>query len=108
MGLKYRVFHWGTQADAIVVTARTAELLALIPDKSTPDLSKFLVSLMPGLHTDIAAKVGHEVRPGEKLAVIGAMEMQNIIKAENDCVIAEIMTKSSDRLSVDQPIMRFQ
>jgi propionyl-CoA carboxylase alpha chain len=108
MGLKYRVFHWGTQADAIVMTARAAELLALMPDKPPPDLSKFLVSPMPGLLTDIAVKVGQEVRPGEKLAVIEAMKMQNILKAENDCVIAEIMAKPGDSLAVDQPIMRFQ
>ena len=49
MGLKYRVFHWGTQVDAIVMTGRAAELLALMPDKPPPDLSRFLLSPMPGL-----------------------------------------------------------
>ena len=58
MGLKYRVFHWGTQVDAIVMTARAAELLALMPDKPPPDLSKFLLSPMPGLLTEVAVKVG--------------------------------------------------
>jgi len=108
MGLKYRVFHWGTQADAIVMTARAAELLALMPTKPPPDLSKFLVSPMPGLLTEVAANVGQEVRAGEKLAVIEAMKMQNILKAENDCVVAEVMAKPGDSLFVDQPIMRFK
>ncbi len=108
MGLKYRVVHWGTQVDAIVMTARAAELLALMPAKPPPDLSKFLVSPMPGLLTEIAAKGGQEVRSGEKLAVIEAMKMQNILKAENDCVVAEVMAKPGDSLSVDQPIMRFR
>ncbi len=108
MGLKYRVFHWGTQADAIVMTARAAELLALMPAKPPPDLSKFLVSPMPGLLTEVAAEVGQEVRSGEKLAVIEAMKMQNIHTAEHDCVVAEVMAKPGDSLSVDQPIMRFQ
>ncbi len=108
MGLKYRVFHWGTQADAIVMTARAAELLALMPAKPPPDLSKFLVSPMPGLLIEVAAKVGQEIRAGEKLAVIEAMKMQNILKAENDCVVAEVMAKPGDSLSVDQPIMRFR
>jgi len=108
MGLKYRVFHWGTQADAIVMTARAAELLALMPAKPPPDLSKFLVSPMPGLLTEVAAKVGQEIRSGERLAVIEAMKMQNILKAENDCVVAELMAKPGDSLFVDQPIMRFQ
>jgi propionyl-CoA carboxylase alpha chain len=108
MGLKYRVFHWGTQVDAIVMTSRAAELLALMPAKPPPDLSKFLVSPMPGLLTEVAVSVGHEVRAGEKLAVIEAMKMQNILKAENDCVVAEILAKPGDSLSVDQPIMRFR
>ncbi len=108
MGLRYRVFHWGTQADAIVMTGRAAELLALMPAKPPPDLSKFLVSPMPGLLTEVGAKVGQEVRSGEKLAVIEAMKMQNILKAENDCEVAEVMAKPGDSLSVDQPIMRFK
>ncbi|HMB06218.1 MAG TPA: acetyl-CoA carboxylase biotin carboxylase subunit [Isosphaeraceae bacterium] len=108
MGLKYRVCHWGTQADAIVMTARAAELLALMPEKPPPDLSKFLLSPMPGLLTEVAVKVGQEVRAGENLVVIEAMKMQNILKAENDCVVAEVMAKPGDSLSVDQPIVRFR
>ena len=108
MGLKYRVFHWGTQVDAIVMTGRAAELLALMPDKPPPDLSKFLLSPMPGLLTEVAVKVGQEVRAGENLVVIEAMKMQNILKAENDCVVAEVLAKPGDSLAVDQPIVRFQ
>ena len=108
MGLKYRVFHWGTQVDAIVMTARAAELLALMPDKPPPDLSKFLLSPMPGLLTQMAVKPGQEVRAGENLVVIEAMKMQNILKAENDCVVAEVMAKPGDSLAVDQPIIKFR
>jgi propionyl-CoA carboxylase alpha chain len=108
MGLRYRVSHWGTQADAMVMTGRAAELLALMPDKPPPDLSKFLISPMPGLLTDVAVKAGQDVRAGENLVVIEAMKMQNILKAETDCVVAEVMAKAGDSLSVDQPIVRFQ
>ena len=108
MGLKYRVYHWGTQVDAIVMTGRAAELLALMPDKPPPDLSKFLLSPMPGLLTEIAIKAGQEVRAGENLVVIEAMKMQNILKAESDCVVADVMAKTGDSLAVDQPIVRFQ
>ncbi len=108
MGLKYRVYHWGTQADAIVMTGRAAELLALMPDKPPPDLSKFLLSPMPGLLTEVAVKVGQEVRAGENLVVIEAMKMQNILRAESDCVVADVMAKTGDSLAVDQPIVRFQ
>jgi propionyl-CoA carboxylase alpha chain len=106
-GLRYRVCHWGTQADAMVMTARAAELLALMPEKQPPDLSQFLISPMPGLLAEVSVKAGQEVRAGETLVVIEAMKMQNILKAENDCVVAELLVKAGDSLSVDQPILRF-
>jgi propionyl-CoA carboxylase alpha chain len=107
MGLKYRVYHWGTQADGIVMTARAAELLAMMPDKLPPDLSQFLLSPMPGLLAEVAVKVGQEVRAGETLVVIEAMKMQNTMRAENDCVIAELLASPGESLAVDQPILRF-
>jgi len=108
MGLRYRVVHWGTQVDSVVMTARAAELLALMPDKPPPDLSKFLLSPMPGLLAEVAVKPGQEVRAGENLVVIEAMKMQNILKAENDCVVAELLAKPGDSLAVDQPVVRFR
>ncbi len=108
MGLTYRVCHRGSQADAVVMTARAAELLALMPDKPPPDLSQFLISPMPGLLAEVAVTAGQEVRAGETLVVIEAMKMQNVIKAENDCVVAELLARPGDSLSVDQPILRFQ
>jgi propionyl-CoA carboxylase alpha chain len=90
------------------MTARAAELLALMPDKPPPDLSKFLLAPMPGLLTDVAVKVGQEVRAGENLVVIEAMKMQNLLKAENDAVVAEVLAKPGESLAVDQPIMRFE
>jgi propionyl-CoA carboxylase alpha chain len=79
-----------------------------MPDKPPPDLSRFLISPMPGLLAEVAVKVGQEVRAGETLVVIEAMKMQNILKAENDCVVAELLAGPGDSLSVDQPILRFQ
>jgi propionyl-CoA carboxylase alpha chain len=108
LGLKYRVCHWGTQVDALVMTARAAELLALMPHKPPPDLSQFLISPMPGLLAEVAVTAGQEVRAGEPLVVIEAMKMQNIIKAENDCVVAELLARPGDGLMVDQPILRFR
>ena len=63
---------------------------------------------MPGLLTEVAVKAGQEVRAGENLVVIEAMKMQNILKAESDCVVAERLAKPGDSLAVDQPIVRFQ
>jgi propionyl-CoA carboxylase alpha chain len=107
LGLKYRVTHWGTQADMMVMTGRAAELLALMPEKPKPDLSKFLLSPMPGLLTEIPLAPGQEVKAGDKLAVIEAMKMENVLRADQDCVVAEVLARQGDSLAVDQPIVRF-
>jgi propionyl-CoA carboxylase alpha chain len=107
-GFKYRLFHWGTQVDAVVLCARAAELLALMPEKAPPDLSRFLISPMPGLLAEVAVQVGQEVRAGETLVVIEAMKMQNAMKADNDCVVAELLARPGESVAVDQPILRFR
>jgi propionyl-CoA carboxylase alpha chain len=107
-GLRYRLFHWGTQADVMVETARVAELHALMPYKAPPDMSKFLLSPMPGLLTQIAVQSGQEVKAGEILAKIEAMKMENVLKAERDCVVAELLAKPGESLAVDQAIIGFK
>ncbi len=107
-GLKYRLFHWGTQADIMVMTARAAHLQALMPHKAPPDTSKFLLSPMPGLLTQIAVAVGQEVKAGEVLAKIEAMKMENVLKAERDCTVDALLAKSGESLAVDQPIIGFK
>jgi propionyl-CoA carboxylase alpha chain len=107
-GLRYRLFHWGTQADVMVETARVAELQALMPYKAPPDTSKFLLSPMPGLLTQIAVQAGQEVKAGEILAKIEAMKMENVLKAERDCVVAELLAKPGESLAVDQSIIAFK
>ena len=108
IGLRYRLHHWGTQADMLVLTAQAAALQALMPKKAAPDLSRFLLSPMPGLLTEIAVVPGQEVKAGEKLAVIEAMKMENVLKAEQDCVVAKILAKPGESLAVDQAILEFR
>ncbi len=107
-GLKYRLFHWGTQADLMVMSARAAHLQALMPKKAPPDMSKFLLSPMPGLLTHVAVAPGQEVKAGEVLAKIEAMKMENVLKAERDCVVEALLAKPGESLSVDQPIIGFR
>jgi propionyl-CoA carboxylase alpha chain len=108
VGWRYRLIHWGTQAEVTVLTARAAELLSLMPEKPKPDLSRFLLSPMPGLLTEVAVKAGQEVKAGEKLAVIEAMKMENVLRAEADGVIKEVRAAAGDSLAVDQPILEFR
>ena len=106
-GLWIRVVHNGRRIDAMVLTARAAELQALMPFKAPPDTSKFLLSPMPGLLVDIAVKPGQAVQAGERLAVIEAMKMENILTAAQDGTVAELMAARGESLAVDQPILKF-
>ena len=108
IGLKYRLFHWGTVADLLVLDHHAAELQKLMLFKAPPDMSKFLLSPMPGLLTQVAVSVGQEVKAGEVLAKIEAMKMENILKAERDCVVEKILANSGESLAVDQPIIAFK
>ena len=107
-GIKYRLFHWGAQVDLTVLSARAAALLALMPEKAPPDLSKYLRSPMPGLLREVSVKEGQEVKAGEKLAVIEAMKMENILKADQDCKVKKLVAKAGESLSVDQVIIEFE
>ncbi|MBU0753472.1 MAG: acetyl-CoA carboxylase biotin carboxylase subunit [Gammaproteobacteria bacterium] len=107
-GLKYRLFHWGTQADIMVMTARAAHLQSLMPHKAPPDMSKFLLSPMPGLLTHIAVQPDQEVKAGEILAKIEAMKMENVLRAERDCVVEKLLANPGESLAVDQAIIAFR
>jgi propionyl-CoA carboxylase alpha chain len=106
-GLSFRVIHGGTRIDALVLSPRAAELLKLMPYKAPPDTSKFLLAPMPGLLADIHVQPGQQVVAGERLAVIEAMKMENILTAAQDGTVAEILAARGESLSVDQPILRF-
>ncbi|MDP2794975.1 MAG: acetyl-CoA carboxylase biotin carboxylase subunit [Sulfurisoma sp.] len=107
-GLKYRLFHWGAQADIMVMTARAAHLRSLMPKKAPPDMSKFLLSPMPGLLTHVAVQPNQEVKAGEILAKIEAMKMENVLRAERDCVVEKLLANPGESLAVDQAIIAFR
>jgi propionyl-CoA carboxylase alpha chain len=106
--LAIRVMHDGTQIDTLVLLPRAAELFKLMPHKAPPDLSRFLLSPMPGLLVDLAVQPGQKVLAGERLAVIEAMKMENILVAATDGTVGELLAKKGESLAVDQPILSFQ
>jgi propionyl-CoA carboxylase alpha chain len=105
--LGIRVAHNGTRIETLVLLPRAAELFKLMPHKPPPDLSKFLLSPMPGLLVDVAVQPGQKVLAGERLAVIEAMKMENILTATQDGTVGELLAKKGESLSVDQPIISF-
>ncbi len=106
--LALRVSHNGRRFDALVLTPRTAELHKLMPYKAPPDMSRFLLSPMPGLLVDVAVQPGQKVQAGERLAVIEAMKMENVLFAAADGVVGKVLAAKGESLSVDQPIVEFQ
>ncbi len=106
--LALRVSHNGTQIDAMVLSPLGAELHQLMPYKAPPDLSKFLLSPMPGLLVDVAVQPGQKVQAGERLAVIEAMKMENILFASQDGVVGKVVASKGESLAVDQVIIEFE
>ena len=103
-----RVIHNGTQLDAIVMSPRTAELHKLMPYKAPPDMSKFVLSPMPGLLVHVAVQLGQKVQAGERVVVIEAMKMENVLFATRDAVVAKVLATPGESLAVDQPIVEFE
>jgi propionyl-CoA carboxylase alpha chain len=105
--LAIRVIHNGTQLDVMVLLPRAAALHALMPYKAPPDMSRYVLSPMPGLLVDVAVQVGQKVRAGERVAVIEAMKMENVLFATSDGVVGKVLANKGESLSVDQPIVEF-
>ncbi len=102
------ISHDGTRLVAMVMTPRTAELHALMPYKAPPDMSRYVLSPMPGLLVDVAVKPGQKVQAGERVAVIEAMKMENVLFAAADGVVGKVLAAKGESLAVDQPIVEFE
>jgi propionyl-CoA carboxylase alpha chain len=105
--LALRVAHDGAQIEAMVLSPLGARLLQRMPYKAPLDRSRFLMSPMSGLLIEVAVQPGQQVQAGEKLAVIEAMKMENVLCAAQDGVIGPISAAEGDSLAVDQVILQF-
>ena len=104
----FRLYHSGVAAVVTVRSPRAAELAALMPHKEPPDTSKYLLCPMPGLVVSLAVAEGDEVKAGQPLAVVEAMKMENILRAERDGVVAALNAAPGDTLAVDDVILEFE
>jgi len=107
-GAAFRLMHRGVIRRAQVLSPRAAELLALMPEKKAPDISRLLLSPMPGLLSSIVVEQGQEVKAGEPLAIVEAMKMENVLRAERDGRVARIRANPGDSLAVDEVILEFE
>jgi propionyl-CoA carboxylase alpha chain len=106
--LALQVQHNGTRIEALVVSPRMAELHQMMPFKTPPDMSRFVLSPMPGLLVNVAVAPGQKVQAGERVAVIEAMKMENILFAAHDGVVKKVMASQGESLTVDQVIVEFE
>ncbi|MGV1044615.1 acetyl-CoA carboxylase biotin carboxylase subunit [Limnohabitans sp.] len=106
--LALQVQHNGTRIEALVMSPRMAELHKLMPFKAPPDLSRFVISPMPGLLVEVSVQPGQKVQAGERVAVIEAMKMENVLFAAQDGVVKKVVAAKGESLTVDQMIVEFE
>ncbi|MEM7242506.1 MAG: acetyl/propionyl/methylcrotonyl-CoA carboxylase subunit alpha [Pseudomonadota bacterium] len=108
VGGHFRLRARGVDVVAMVLSERVAELAALMPEKLPPDLSKFLLCPMPGLVVKLMVAEGDEVQEGQSLAIVEAMKMENVLKAEKAAKVVSIKAAEGESLAVDDVIMEFE
>ena len=104
----FELAYRGAEVKAFVYTEREARYARLMPAKKLSDSEKSIRCPMPGLVVSIAVTEGQEVKAGETLAVVEAMKMENILRAERDGIIEKIRVKPGDSVAVDAVIMEFK
>ncbi len=99
--------HRGAEVRAYVYTEAEAAAARLMPVKQAADSGKAVRCPMPGLIISIAVAEGQEIKAGDTLAVVEAMKMENVLRAERDGVVKTIKAKPGDSMAVDAVIMEF-
>ncbi len=101
----FRLSARGVTTDAFVYTEREAEAIQRLPVRTVADSGKRLLCPMPGLVLSIAVSAGDHVKAGDTLAVVEAMKMENVLRAERDGVVKAVHAKAGDTLAVDALIL---
>jgi len=99
--------HRATTLQVLVLTPRSAELHEKLPPKKAADTSKMVLSPMPGLVVSIDVAQGQEVKTGEVVAVLEAMKMQNILRAERDGTVKAVSVTAGDSVAADEVLVEF-
>jgi propionyl-CoA carboxylase alpha chain len=103
----FELAHRGFEVKAFVYTESEARYARLMPAKKLSGSEKSVRCPMPGLVVSLAVAEGQEVKAGETLAVIEAMKMENVLRAERDGTVKTIKVKPGDSVAVDAVIMEF-
>jgi len=104
----WRLTTRGRSHDLRLLAPHVADLAHHMIEKVPPDLSRFLICPMPGLLTALHVKKGDKVEAGQPLAVVEAMKMENILRAEKAGTVAKIDATPGESLAVDAVILEFE
>ena len=108
LALGYRLISGALALELVILSPVRAAMYSLMPIKQAPDLSKYLLSPMPGLLLQLSVSEGTAVKAGEELAVVEAMKMENVLRAERDGTVSKICTSAGENLNLDQVILEFE
>ena len=103
----HRLSHGGAEIDLVLRRPEEAEYATYMPVKVAPDMSKYLLCPMPGQIIAVEVSEGEEVKAGQALAVVEAMKMENILRAESDGTVETIHVEVGSNLAVDEIIIEF-
>ena len=103
----YQLLHGGACVIVKVQSARAAELASRMPAPRPPDNAHKLLSPMSGLVVSIKVSAGDEVRAGQPLAIVDAMKMENVLRAEFDAKVAKVCAAEGDSIALDQVVLEF-
>ncbi|MBY0292397.1 MAG: acetyl-CoA carboxylase biotin carboxylase subunit [Alphaproteobacteria bacterium] len=107
-GIRDHLFWNGYGALTSVVTPRVAELIALMPAKQHPDISRIIMAPMPGLVVEVPVKEGDSIKRGHPIVMMEAMKMENIIRAGCDGIIEKVYVKKGESVNLDQHLAKIR
>ena len=105
---KINIEHLGIKVDVSIFPRHHKDYYEYMPTQSNEDLSRKLISPMPGLVKTIQLEENQKIKSGDQLIIIEAMKMENILRSEKDCIVDKILVKEGDSVSTDQELILFK
>ena len=107
-GTNWALSHAGVSTNVTVLSERADVLLERMPEKPVADTAGMVLSPMPGMMVDVLVAVGDAVEVGQALAIVDAMKMENILRAERSGTIGKVHVAKGDSVAVDQLLIEFE
>eukprot|EP00466_Bigelowiella_natans_P000335 jgi/Bigna1/51495/estExt_Genewise1Plus.C_10223 len=104
----YQLVYKAEEFKIQVVSPRVYELMTHMPVIAPVDLSKMVLSPMPGLVYSVNIKEGQEVSLGQEVAVVEAMKMQNALQSPASGIIKKVLVEAGQSVDADQILIELE